>query len=34
MFIFPRSLTAPVLALATAALLVVLDSLVDLNALF
>jgi hypothetical protein len=33
MFIFPRSLAAPLLALAIAALLVVLDSLVDLNAL-
>jgi len=32
MFIFPRSLAATLLALATAALLVVLDSLVDLNA--
>ena len=34
MFIFQRSLAAPLLALATAAILVVLDSLGDLNALF
>jgi hypothetical protein len=33
MFIFPRSLAAPLLALATAVLLVVLDSLVDLTTL-
>jgi hypothetical protein len=34
MFIFQRSLAAPLLALATATLLVVLDALVDLSALF
>jgi hypothetical protein len=34
MFIFQRSLAAPLLALATAAMLVVLDRLVDLSALF
>lgn len=34
MFIFRRALVAPLLALATAALLVVLDALVDLSALF
>jgi hypothetical protein len=33
MFIFPRSLAAPLLALATAALLVVLDRLGDLSEL-
>jgi len=33
MFIFPRSPAAPLLALAAAALLVVLDHLVDLSAL-
>ena len=34
MFIFRRPLIAPLLALATAAMLVVLDTLVDLSALF
>jgi hypothetical protein len=34
MFIFQRPLVAPLLALATAAMLVVLDTLVDLSALF
>jgi hypothetical protein len=34
MFIFQRPLIAPFLALATAAMLVVLDALVDLHALF
>jgi hypothetical protein len=33
MFIFPRSLVAPILALAMVAMLVALDSLVDLSAL-
>jgi hypothetical protein len=33
MFIFARSLAAPLVALATAAVLVVLDRLVDLSAL-
>jgi hypothetical protein len=33
MFIFQRSLVAPILALATAALLVVLDTVMDLSAL-
>jgi hypothetical protein len=33
MFIFSRPLAAPLVALATAALLVVLDRLVDLSAL-
>jgi hypothetical protein len=34
MFIFQRPLVAPLLALATAAMLVVIDTLVDLRALF
>jgi hypothetical protein len=34
MFIFQRPLVAPLLALATAAMLVVIDTLVDLSALF
>jgi hypothetical protein len=34
MFIFQRPFVAPLLALATAAMLAVLDSLVDLSALF
>jgi hypothetical protein len=34
MFIFQRSLAAPLLALATAAVLVVVDGLVGLNAPF
>jgi hypothetical protein len=34
MFIFQRPLVAPLLALATAAMMVVLDTLVDLDALF
>jgi len=34
MFTFHRPLVAPVLALATAAVLVVLDTLFDLSALF
>ena len=34
MFIFQRPFVAPVLALATAALLVVLDSLIDLSTVF
>jgi hypothetical protein len=33
MFIFPRSLVAPLLALAMVALLAALDSLVDLSTL-
>jgi hypothetical protein len=33
MFIFQRPLVAPLLALATAAMLVVIDTLVDLSAL-
>ena len=33
MFIFQRPLLAPLLALATAAMLVILDTLVDLRAL-
>jgi hypothetical protein len=34
MFIFQRPVFAPLLALVTVAMLVVLDSLVDLSALF
>jgi hypothetical protein len=34
MFIFQRPLVAPLLALATAAILVILDALLDLSALF
>ncbi len=34
MFIFQRPLVAPLLALATAAMLVLLDTLVDLGTLF
>lgn len=34
MFIFQRPLVAPLLALATAAMLLLLDTLVDLGALF
>jgi hypothetical protein len=34
MFIFQRPLVAPLLALATAAILVILDTLLDLSALF
>ena len=34
MFIFQRPLVAPLLALATAAMLVVIDTLLDLSALF
>jgi hypothetical protein len=34
MFIFQRPLVAPLLALGLAAMLVVLDALVDLHALF
>ena len=34
MFIFQRPLVAPLLALVTAAVLVVLDTLVDVSALF
>jgi len=34
MFIFRRTFVAPLLALATAAMLVVLDRLFDLSALF
>jgi hypothetical protein len=34
MFIFQRPLVAPLLALATAAMLVVFDTLADLSALF
>jgi hypothetical protein len=34
MLIFQRPLVAPLLALATAAMLVILDTLLDLSALF
>jgi hypothetical protein len=34
MFIFQRPLVAPLLALATAVILVILDTLLDLSALF